>query len=366
VQNLLISPGGLFNANPVTPLNLTVFGDALVQPGGAIVVDGAGYVGYDPVSGPFNASVDFFGDGSGGGYGGTGGASFFGAPGGGTYGSSNQPVNFGSAGGTSPALAGFSQGGGAMHLIVNHTLTVNGPSPPTALMASSTAPAVAPAAASGYPPRLLPATAPSPPTAAWANPAKAAVAAADALRLRWHEFLCGKHLRNRRRWRVSGTKRNDFYSCLLPYFRQRDESKWPRDSERIAGFSSMFPLITDANGAYSVSVSPIWTGSITPAGKSVRSAERPDIFQPCQRPIGSEFPAHLALGPQSEQRPVRRNERELHLVWDQRSEVSAVLFEQPRGLAAVRPGNNRRQCPAGLSWPTTNAPQLFFRLNATY
>jgi len=32
--------------------------------------------------------------------------------------------------------------------------------------------------------------------------------------------------------RVSGTNER-FYSFLLPYFRQRDESKWPRDSERI-------------------------------------------------------------------------------------------------------------------------------------
>src|SRR6185369_745623 len=44
-----------------------------------------------------------------------------------TYGSSNQPTDLGSRGGITPFSAmGFSQGGGAIRLKVNGTLTING------------------------------------------------------------------------------------------------------------------------------------------------------------------------------------------------------------------------------------------------
>lgn len=122
LQNLSIGNGGEFVAAPMTPLYLNVFGNADIDSGGAIVAD---FLGYN-VSGPGGGRVDFVGDGSGGGYGGAGGISAGGAPGGFPYGSSNEPVSLGSSGGISPALAGFSQGGGAIRLTVDGALTLNG------------------------------------------------------------------------------------------------------------------------------------------------------------------------------------------------------------------------------------------------
>ena len=123
LQNLSIGSGGEFVTLPMTRLYLSVQGNAAVNSGGAIVAD---FLGYNNTGGPDAGSVDFVGDGSGGGYGGMGGMSAGGAPGGLTYGSLTQPTSLGSAGGISPALAGFSQGGGAIWLSVQGALTVNG------------------------------------------------------------------------------------------------------------------------------------------------------------------------------------------------------------------------------------------------
>jgi hypothetical protein len=125
-QSLTIGPNSFFNSEGQThQLNLTVLSNALVN--GSINADAAGYdkfVAGFPGAGA--GTLDGGGDGSGAGFGGAGGASSFGAAGGGTYGSSNQPVDFGSAGAMSPPLPGFSQGGGAVRLIVDGTLTLNG------------------------------------------------------------------------------------------------------------------------------------------------------------------------------------------------------------------------------------------------
>ena len=123
LQSLAIDSGALFRATLVTSLNLTVLGDTLVDTNGAIVADA---MGFNPPSGSGSGNVDSSGNGSGGGYGGAGGASLAGAAGGVTYGSSNQPIDFGSAGGMTNAKAGFSQGGGAIRMVVDGNLTVNG------------------------------------------------------------------------------------------------------------------------------------------------------------------------------------------------------------------------------------------------
>ena len=123
LQSLSISSAAAFNADDLAALNLTILGDALVDTNGAIIADAAGY---NPAAGPGSGSVDGFGNGGGGGYGGTGGSSLYGAPGGDTYGSINQPVDFGSAGGTSPTVTNFSQGGGAIRLVVNGKLSLYG------------------------------------------------------------------------------------------------------------------------------------------------------------------------------------------------------------------------------------------------
>lgn len=123
VQNLAIGDGGKFAAVPAFVLNLTSLGNALINPGGALSAD---FAGWDFGAGSGAGSVDYTGAGGGGGYGGAGGMSWFGAPGGNTYGSSNQPTQFGSPGGVSPNIVGYSQGGGAIRLQVHGTLTVNG------------------------------------------------------------------------------------------------------------------------------------------------------------------------------------------------------------------------------------------------
>ncbi len=123
LQDLTVGAGGVFNAPVESALTLTVNGNALVDTNGAISGDAKGFT---PNSGSGRGSVDALGDGSGGGYGGAGGNSLFGASGGITYGSSNQPTALGSSGGMTPAIIGFSQGGGALRLIVDGTLTLKG------------------------------------------------------------------------------------------------------------------------------------------------------------------------------------------------------------------------------------------------
>lgn len=123
LQSLSIGSNASFAANSQSPLALTVLGNAFVDLNGAIT---ANATGFDPGAGPGSGALDSGSDGSGGGYGGAGGSSHFGAPGGVTYGSPNQPVDFGSAGAVLNSPAGFSQGGGAIRLIIDGALTLNG------------------------------------------------------------------------------------------------------------------------------------------------------------------------------------------------------------------------------------------------
>ena len=104
-------------------LEVIVLADAEVQTNGLIAADGVGYpVGTNagPGAGTFGGDT-----GSGGGYGGRGGHGWEGQPGGGTYGSAAAPVDGGSAGG--PGESGWrTSGGGVVHLDVRGTLTVHG------------------------------------------------------------------------------------------------------------------------------------------------------------------------------------------------------------------------------------------------
>jgi hypothetical protein len=122
-QNLSIGSGGLLRP-AFGNVDITVIADALVTSGALISADAHGN---GQSGGTGHGHITFLGDGSGAGYGGAGGASINGAVGGITYGSSNQPTDLGSCGGISPiSLSGFSQGGGAIRLKVNGTLTMNG------------------------------------------------------------------------------------------------------------------------------------------------------------------------------------------------------------------------------------------------
>jgi hypothetical protein len=123
LSNLDVGPGGLLSVSP-SPTNfmLTVYKDALIEPGGNLSLDGKGYAGMTgPGSGSTSNAI-----GSGGGYGGKGGASFL-QPGGPAYGSALQPTDRGSSGGFGYGTwTGGSEGGGALRLSVGRALTVNG------------------------------------------------------------------------------------------------------------------------------------------------------------------------------------------------------------------------------------------------
>ncbi len=123
LSNLTVASGGLLTGSSgQTTLDLLVFGNVVVAPGGVIAVDGRGFA---QAAGP-GAGLSIEETGSGAGYGGVGGASAT-APGGASYGSSNQPVDFGSGGGFgSGGPLGGSAGGGALRLNVGGILTVDG------------------------------------------------------------------------------------------------------------------------------------------------------------------------------------------------------------------------------------------------
>jgi hypothetical protein len=105
-------------------LNVAVLGNALIDSGGSLIVDGKGYpIGANLGPGAAAASPSYYAGGAG--YGGVGGKAWGGAVGGLTYGSLTQPMDWGSAGGTGAGQAGTA-GGGAMLLTVNGILTVKG------------------------------------------------------------------------------------------------------------------------------------------------------------------------------------------------------------------------------------------------
>jgi hypothetical protein len=124
LSNVLVSAGGtLTGVATDTNLSLAILGDCTVQSGGMLQVDAKGYA---QGAGP-GAGNTLDNKGSGGGYGGMGGASSSGAQGGSTYHSDTQPVARGSGGGAglAPAIGG-SQGGGAVRLTVSGQLTLDG------------------------------------------------------------------------------------------------------------------------------------------------------------------------------------------------------------------------------------------------
>ncbi len=126
--SLLIKPNAIITQRSGGPrLQLTVLGDATVEAGGAINLDGRGYGGG---SGPGVGQAAYYYP-SGAGHGGRGGYGRNGddvpTPGGSVYGSEAMPVELGSGGGRSgESGAAGGAGGGAVQLTVAGTLTMNG------------------------------------------------------------------------------------------------------------------------------------------------------------------------------------------------------------------------------------------------
>jgi hypothetical protein len=117
---------GLYGSQ-VSTATLTVTSNATVQAGGGITVDGAGSLGGQGTGAGHTISSPQGLSGSGGGYGGVGGASLFGASGGISYGYVTTPNAAGSGGGNGVGNgAGGGAGGGALILTVNGTLALDG------------------------------------------------------------------------------------------------------------------------------------------------------------------------------------------------------------------------------------------------
>jgi hypothetical protein len=102
-------------------IQIAVLGDATIEAGAGMAVDGRGY---GSETGPGHGISAYY-DGSGAGYGGHGGHSGE-NPGGPTYGSMTAPVDFGSGGGGAWGFCRGGAGGGAIQLTVAGTLLVNG------------------------------------------------------------------------------------------------------------------------------------------------------------------------------------------------------------------------------------------------
>jgi len=118
-STLTISSNASVGVSGNNLFTVTVAGNATIQPGGAIQLDGEGYAANNGPGLGRNTSNS----GSGGGHGGYGSASAT-TFGGLSYDSISIPEQSGSGGGSSTATG--SAGGAAMHLTVNGTLTLNG------------------------------------------------------------------------------------------------------------------------------------------------------------------------------------------------------------------------------------------------
>jgi len=128
-HNLIIESNSGWAVLSTQLLSMTVTGDAEIQPGATINGVGRGYLlgtGSGRGLSPALSSLGLVG--SGGGYGGCGGVAVLtNILGGNGYGSAAGPIDFGSGGGgISNAGTTASAGGGALRLIVNGTLTMNG------------------------------------------------------------------------------------------------------------------------------------------------------------------------------------------------------------------------------------------------
>jgi hypothetical protein len=129
ITNLLIGPlSSLSYSNPIPSGLMNVSGNATIQAGGALSLDGLGSpAGQGPGAGQNFSAADVT-TGGGGGYGGDGGSSAFGAAGGPAYGSVFTPSAMGSGGAPGSGLGTNSggPGGGALHLAVSGALALDG------------------------------------------------------------------------------------------------------------------------------------------------------------------------------------------------------------------------------------------------
>jgi hypothetical protein len=134
VGNLTIASNGLLLASPSTTLALTVAGALMIEPGGGLLANAAGYTGGGGSGAGHSYDYDLYFPCGGGGYGGNGAASSPTNGAGGTvYGSQLNPTAFGSGGGTLLPYSLGGSGGGAIQITslsgivqVDGTISANG------------------------------------------------------------------------------------------------------------------------------------------------------------------------------------------------------------------------------------------------
>jgi len=127
LNNLLIASNSLLLTTNATAITLYISSNAVIEAGGILSVEGAGYSSGSGIGpGRVIPSIQFGTTGSGAGYGGVGGNSAGGAQGGVAYGGSmSQPTYLGSGGGAATTGSGGA-GGGALLLIVKRVLLLDG------------------------------------------------------------------------------------------------------------------------------------------------------------------------------------------------------------------------------------------------
>ena len=362
-QSLLIDSGASLLAPAQSYINVTH--DALVDTNGAILSDATGS---NPGTGDGHGAVDNSGDGGGGGYGGAGGASLFGAAGGASFGSSNQPASLGGAGGVSPTLAGYSQGGGAIHLTAGGTLTVNG------IVSADGADGIIDGAGGG---------------------------AGGSIWIGASQFTGNGWLR------VNGgmgegfegggggggriaiySPTNSFSGNLFAFGGEganpgQDGTIFAPTSLLISGTvtdgngnaiagltlqpSGFASVTSDLNGSYSISVPPLWSGSVTPIGSGVIVPSIRTYSTLMGEPTGQDYvvttPAAFSFrnSSQFDGTNVTFNWMGINGATYQPEYSTNLVDWLPYGAPFT--GNN---APISLSVPPTGAAQVYFRLHVVY
>jgi hypothetical protein len=366
VKSLLIDSGASLAGRSTTPpLNITVNGDALVDTNGSIVSDAAGWIsGYGPGSGIANYNTGY---GSGGGYGGMGGASLDGTPGGTIYGSSNQPVDLGSGGGIYPPLAGYSQGGGAIRLAVKGKLTVNG------LISANGADGIIDGSGGGAGGSI------------WISaPTFAGNGWVTANGGTGEDFEGGgggggriaiyspsnSFAGNQLAYGGFGANPGQDGTIYIPTSLLISGSVTDTNGIGIADYtlqpSGLSSVLSDTNGAYSITVPPLWTGSVTPSGSGVIVPSARNYTSLMSNPTGQDFTVttsdafNLSNG--------QFDGTNVNFSW---YGMSGVLYqvEYSSNLtdwAPYTPPYIGGNAPISIVVPPENFQQLYFRLNVVY
>jgi hypothetical protein len=362
-QNLDIDSGASLSA-PGTS-TITVNQDALVDTNGSII---SAATGSTPGTGPGSGAVDNFGDGGGGGYGGAGGASLFGAAGGATHGSSNAPIDLGGAGGVSPALAGYSQGGGAIRLTIGGSLTVNG------IVSANGADGMIDGSGGGSGGSIL-ITAPTfagngsfTANGGMGEGFEGGGGGGGRIAIYTPTNLFSGNLYA---FGGDGANPGQDGTIYVPTSLLISGSVTDGNGAAVAGLtlqpSGQASVTSDITGSYSITVPPLWTGSVTPSGSGVIVPSIRNYSTLMSNPTAEDYlvttPAafNFSGSSQFDGTNATFNWFGINGATYQPEYSTDLVNWLPYGVPYL--GSNQ---PASFSVPPTNAPQVYFRLHVIY